>query len=132
MDRNEIYEKCFEIFIEHFNLEKEIKVLNEFEEKMYKKQLSNDNKNVSINHHLEFVPNNHNNTILDSSLSNENKTSKEFENEKNKLLDIIKLKLKNHEISLATASKPISDINVLYNFYDEDAKKYKIFQSNRR
>jgi len=33
MDRNEIYEKCFEIFIEHFNLEKEIKVLNEFEEK---------------------------------------------------------------------------------------------------
>lgn len=33
MDRNEIHEKCFEIFIEHFNLEKEIKVLNEFEEK---------------------------------------------------------------------------------------------------
>lgn len=99
---------------------------------MYKEQLSNDNKNVSINHHLGFVPNNHNNTILDSSLSNENKTSKEFENEKNKLLDIIKLKLKNHEISLATASKLISDINVLYNFYDEDAKKYKIFQSNSR
>ena len=43
--------------------------------KMYKEQLSNDNKNVSINHHLGFVPNNHNNTILDSSLSNENKTS---------------------------------------------------------
>lgn len=85
--------------------------------KMYKEQLSNNNKNVSINHHLGFVLNNHNNTILDSSLSNENKTSKEFENEKNKLLDIIKLKLKNHEISLATASKPISDINVLYNFF---------------
>lgn len=83
--------------------------------KMYKEQLSNNNKNVSINHHLGFVPNNHNNTILDSSLSNENKTSKEFENEKNKLLDIIKLK--NHEISLATASKLISDINVLYNFF---------------
>lgn len=99
---------------------------------MYKEQISNDNKNVSINHYLEFVPNNHNNTILDSSLSNGNKTSKEFENEKNKLLDIIKLKLKNHEIYLATASKLINDINVLYNFYDEDSKKYKIFQSNKR
>ena len=46
--------------------------------------------------------------------------------------DTIIEKLKNHEISLATTSKLISDINVLYNFYDEDAKKYKIFQSNSR
>lgn len=154
MNKNEMHEKYFEIFIERFkrfNLEKEIvevikkwlnedsgvdnkkvqlvvyrcykkiEELNEFEEKMYEEQLSNDNKNVSINHHLGFVPNN--NTILDSSLSNENKTSEEFENEKNKLLDIIKQKLKNHEISLVTASELISDINVLYNFYDEDAKK---------
>lgn len=33
MDKNKIHEKCFEIFIEHFNLEKEIEELNEFEEK---------------------------------------------------------------------------------------------------
>lgn len=33
MNKNEMYEKYFEIFIERFNLEKEIEELNEFEEK---------------------------------------------------------------------------------------------------
>lgn len=45
MDRNKIHEKCFEIFIEHFNLEKEIvEVIKEW----LNEDSSIDNKKVQL------------------------------------------------------------------------------------
>ena len=106
--------------------------LRKIEEKLHNDFINQDDKeetkkhaNISVHEHLGINPSNLeiisgilSSNANESHLIGQKKSKEQLENEKVQLLNKIKTKVINKEISLAEASKLTNDVNMAYDFYE--------------
>lgn len=87
------------------------------------------NADISVKHNLGIRPDNMeivggvlSSNASESHLIAEEKSSGQLEQERQRLLVTVKLKVQSGEISLVEASKLVSDINTSYDFYSSEEK----------